>query len=285
MVAAPLRLWRLLGLGRSPLALAVPLVRLGSRSAAPDLAPVSIRSAGQDVPADPVSLERAFPHATDRIVVLLPGADEDESVWQQHLDQVGGTYASRLSSLLDWTPVHLRAASGSGVDVAATLQALVDGWPGDVRRIALVGHGHGGLVLRAACAVRSLTARPWQDLVGDMVLLGTPHLVVPAGRALLPAARAVDEELAGIVTDDLVDADAEPLPGVRCVVVTPHTRLQQSRLGGLVGGLVWWRHRLPLRPRRARALFPSATLHHVPTHEISLANHPDVHQALLAWLE
>ncbi|KQY63654.1 hypothetical protein ASD30_01215 [Nocardioides sp. Root140] len=283
VVTAPWRLlWRL-GLRSSPLALAAPLVRTRPD---PDLAPVALRAAGADVAAEPAALESAFPHATDRIVVLVPDTDEDESAWLRHLDQVGGTYASRLAALLDWTPVNVRVSPGEGtaVEIATTLQALVDGWPVPVRRIALVGHGRGGLVLRAACALRHQTPDAWHELVSDVVLLGTPHLAVPAGRTMVPLSRRVDEELAGIVTDDVVDVSAQPLPHARYALITPHTRLQQSRLGGLLGDVLWWRHRLPMRPRKARSLFPSATLHHVPTHEIGLVNHPDVHQAMLAWL-
>ncbi|KRF17713.1 hypothetical protein ASG90_04995 [Nocardioides sp. Soil797] len=293
LAAAPWRLLRLLGLGRSPLSLTAPLVRPLVRPRPEEgIGPVRLRSAGIDVPLEAEAVAEAFGNASERIVVFVPAVDEDDSVWQQHLDQVGGTYASRLASLLDWTPVHLLVAPAPpGEDprshhaaVAAALQLLVDAWPVDVRRIALVGHGTGGLVLRAACAMQGLAAEPWRDRVSDVVLLGTPHLVVPAGRSLVPAGRRVDEELAGIITDDRVDAVAEPLPGARYVVITPHSRLKQSRLGGAVGELFWWRHRLPLRPRRARSLFPEATLHHVPTHELGLANHPDVHQALMAWL-
>lgn len=288
--AAPWRLLRLLGLGRSPLSLAAPLVRpLVRQRPAAGAAPVRLRSAGVDVPLEAGELSQAFPEASERVVVFVPGADEDDSVWQSHLDQVGGTYASRLAALLGWTPVHLVVAPGEDprsdhVAVAAALQLLVDAWPVGVRRIALVGHGAGGLVLRAACGMQSLAAEPWHDRVSDVVVLGTPHLVVPSGRSLVPAGRRVDEELAGIITDDRVDPAVEPLPGARYVVITPHSRLKQSRLGGAVGELLWWRHRLPLRPRRARSLFPGAKLHHVPTHELGLANHPDVHQALVSWL-
>ncbi|QIX26065.1 hypothetical protein ncot_05205 [Nocardioides sp. JQ2195] len=289
---APWRLLRLLGLGRSPLSLAAPLVRpLVRHRPADGIAPIRVRCAGIDVPLEAGAVAEAFAHASDCLVVFVPGVDEDETVWHQHLDQVGGTYASRLSSLLGWTPVHLLVATvegedsrSQGVAVAAALQLLVDAWPVDVRRIALVGHGTGGLVLRTACALQDLAAGPWRDRVSDVVLLGTPHLVVPSGRSLVPGGRLVDEELAGIVTEDRVDAGLDPLPGARYVVVTARTRLQQSRVGGVVGELFWWRHRLPLRARRARSLFPTATLHHVPTHEVGLANHPDVHQALVTWL-
>lgn len=254
--------------------------------------PVRLRAAGLDLPLEADAIAEAFPRATDRLVVFVPGVDEDETVWQQHLDQVGGTYAGRLASLLQWTPVNLLTGPvpdggdrrSHDVAVAAALQLLVDAWPVGVRRIALVGHGTGGLVIRAACGLQNLAVEPWHERVSDVVLLGTPHLAVPAGGSLVPAVRRVDEEMAGIVTDDRVEVDLAPLPRARYVVVTPGTRLRSNRLGGLLGDLLWWRQRLPRQPRRARSLFPSARFHHVATHEVGLANHPDVHQALATWL-
>ncbi|HEY9563413.1 MAG TPA: hypothetical protein VIR30_06545 [Nocardioides sp.] len=274
--------FRLLGLERAPRALTAPLTR-----SAPSSAPVLFRSAGHQVALDPDSVEQAFPHATDRLVLFVPDGDDDESCWAEHLDQVGGTYPSRLASLLDWTPVHMLVAPGPrpaelAVDVVSSVQALVGAWPVDVRRIALVGHGSGGLVLRAAVAVEAFGGESWLDLVSDMVLLGTPHLAVPASGTNL--SRRVEEEWAGITTEDVADPHIPALSGVRYAVVTGKHRMSESRLGGLVGDLLWWRRRLPTRPRKARDLFPTASLHHVETGQLSLRNHPDVHQAMLGWL-
>ena len=52
----------------------------------------------------------------------------------------------------------------NGVAMAALLDRLVTAWPTDVRRIALVGHSMGGLVMRAACAVNTDSESPWTDL-------------------------------------------------------------------------------------------------------------------------
>src|SRR3546814_919697 len=154
----------------------------------------------------PDSVEQACPHATDRLVLFVPDGDDDESCWAEHLDQVGGTYPSRLASLLDWTPVHMLVAPGPrpaelAVDVVSSVQALVGAWPVDVRRIALVGHGSGGLVLRAAVAVEAFGGESWLDLVSDMVLLGTPHLAVPASGPTL--SRRVEEERSEEHTSEL----------------------------------------------------------------------------------
>ena len=64
----------------------------------------------------------------------------------------------------------------------ALLQELTEAWPVAVDRLALVGHSMGGLIVRAACAVRSEASRPWDALVTDVVTLGTPHLGAPARR-------------------------------------------------------------------------------------------------------
>src|SRR5690606_24118112 len=112
--------------------------------------------------------------------------------------------------------------------------------------------------------------------------LGTPHLVV--GSSGPSIVRQLDEELAGITTDAYADPQLPPLPRARYAVVTEQARMQGSLIGGLVGGLLWWRRRLPTRPRTARELFPTASVHHVETGETTLVNHPEVHQALLGWL-
>src|SRR3546814_20751505 len=59
--------FRLLGLERAPRALTAPLTR-----SAPSSAPVLFRSAGHQVALDPDSVEQAFPHATDRLVLFVP---------------------------------------------------------------------------------------------------------------------------------------------------------------------------------------------------------------------
>ena len=72
--------------------------------------------------------------------------------------EVGTTYAESLAAQ-GWTPVLLRANTGlslreNGVALTALLQRLVEEWPAEVTRIALVGHSMGGLVMRAAACRR-----------------------------------------------------------------------------------------------------------------------------------
>src|SRR3546814_21051751 len=83
--------FRLLGLERAPRALTAPLTR-----SAPSSARVLFRSAGHQVALDPDSVEQAFPHATDRLVLFVPDGDDDESCWAEHLDQVGRSEGRRV---------------------------------------------------------------------------------------------------------------------------------------------------------------------------------------------
>ena len=278
---------RLARLSRVPEALQVgPVGRLSAPSRTTAGPSVAVRSDGADLRIDPESLADAFPHASDWVAVFLPGVGESERVWRRHADQVGGSYGTRLGSLLGWTPVHLRArpetsVAESGVCLHALLQQVFESWPGGVRRVALIGHGSGGLVLRAACGVRSLSEEPWTDLVSDVVLLGTPHLAAERPVASTGLGRRLDERLAGLTSDGRAGADVEPLAHARYVVVTERTTVGRHPLGRVIGGLLWWRHTVTGRGRWAHQLFPGATTCDVSTRDFSLANHPGVQQLLL----
>ena len=113
--------------------------------------------------------------------------------------------------------------------LAALLQPLVEAWPVDVTRIALVGHSMGGLIMRAAGAVATEDERPWTELVSDVVTLGTPHLGAPIARGIghgsrglgrLPGDRAFGRILdwRSVGVHDLVAGLAEDVPPL------PHAR-------------------------------------------------------------
>lgn len=248
-----------------------------------DVEPVTLRSGGAEVGLDPEAIDAAFPHATDRIVVFVAGDGETERVWTAHRDQAGGDYGSRLATLLGYTPVYVRSSAaesvaGRGVALSSTLQQLVDHWPTELRRIAVVGHGVGGLVLRAACGVRHAGA--WTDLVTDFVALGTPHLVVKPG--LSPIGRPLEERLAGITTSDRVDIDVPLLAHTRHTVITAAE--SPNRWGRFLGAALFWRQTATGRAPQAGQLFPTAERFTVPVGSLPLVNHPDVHHALIEWL-
>jgi pimeloyl-ACP methyl ester carboxylesterase len=269
----------------------------------PQLAiPMAVRRDGADVELEPEALAEAFPDATGRVVLFLHGLCENESFWDRGR-ATAPTYADALAER-GWTPVMLRANTGlglreNGAALAALGQRLVEAWPVEVERIALVGHSLGGLVFRAAGAVVSDAERPWAERVSDVVTLGTPHLGAPIAWGVGHGSRALQvlEETAafGRILDwrsrgvhDLVAGLAEdvpPLPHARYhLVAATLTRSRRHPVGDLVGDLL-------VRPRsaygrdRRRTLFPGADVLHVGrTDHFGLLNHPDVHRALRDWL-
>jgi len=282
--------FRLVGLGRMPLALyAGPLGRATHAAEVPVRPPLAIRALGEDLDVDAEAVEAAFPHATDQLVVFLPASGADEASWRAGIELTGSTYGARLATLLDWTPVYLRAddtvsLNEAAVALSALLQQLVEAWPTPVRRIALVGHAGGGLTIRGACGVVAAGAPAWTDLVTEVVALGTPHLVARPQRMTRELGRQLDERLAGILTADDAVVDVPPLEGVRYVVVQDRALATLTPAGRMVGDVLWWRQRALRTQRRARELFPSAERHHVSTTDAPLENHPEIQHALLAWL-
>ncbi|MGZ6804086.1 MAG: lipase family alpha/beta hydrolase [Nocardioidaceae bacterium] len=270
----------------------------------PELAiSLAVRKRGEDVPVDPVRLAAAFPDATPDVVVFLHGLGEDDSAWSLHADRNGGRYGDRLSAD-GWTPVYLRANTGlpvaeNGAALAGLLDDLVAGWPSDVRRLALVGHSMGGLVMRAACAVTTAAERRWTDLVTDVVTLGTPHLGAPLERGVrlgartlgllpesAPFGRILDFRSTGILDLRLgLARDVQNLPHARyrlvaATLAASHRHPVSEALGDL---LVRYPSAVG-RPRRGEAMFPDAEVLHVRGDHFDLLNHPDVHEALRRWL-
>jgi len=255
-----------------------------------DVPPVTLRSAGEEVALEAAPVDRAFPHATDRIAVFVSSIGASERSWSLHHDQLGGTYASRLAAMLGWTPVFVRvdaqaSVAEAGVALAAALQRLSEEWAVEVNRIAVLGHGAGGLVGRAACGLRNLAEQPWTRLVTDVLVLDTPTLAKATGRRVgARAAAGLDQLLAGVTDAEAAGLDVPLLDGARYVVVTDEAKSAGNPVGRALGGLLWWRQTATGRRQEARQLFPEAEHFTVSTSEFSLVNHPDVHQFLLSWL-
>ena len=267
--------------------------------------PMSLRRGGADLPADRGSLAAAYPAAGPDLVVFLPGLCEDESAWDRHADRHGTTYPEAVAAI-GWCPLMLRVNTGlavqdNGALLAALLADVVDAWPVEVERVALVGHSMGGLVARVACALDAAGPARWSPLVTDVVTLGTPHLGAPlagwarsgsAGLARLPESaafgRIIDQRSVGILDLERgLDLDAAPaLPHARMRLVSgslgrpdaPAGRLATRAFGDLL-----------VRQSSATGgghLFPDADLLHVAgVDHFGLLNHPDVRRALLEWLE
>ena len=270
--------------------------------------PIAVRLGGRDVVPDGAGLAGAFPDATGRVVVLLHGLCEDESYWGHHRERTGTTYADDLAGR-GWTPLLLRANTGlslreNGAALTALLQQVVDHWPVDVTRIALVGHSMGGLVMRAAGAVAVQpdgAGAGWTRLVSDVVTLGTPHLGAPVaqgighgsrGLSLLPETAAFGRLLdwRSVGVHDLVAGLAEDVPAL------PHARYrlvaatlsaaERHPVGQVVGDLLVRPPSAYGRDRRGGELFPGATVLHVGrSGHFDLLNHPEVLAALREWLD
>lgn len=143
---------------------------------------------GEDVPVDRAALREAFPHAGDRLCVLVHGLMSTESVWR-YAGAGSVSHGERLAAEHGVTPVYVRYNTGrhistNGRELALRVQALVRAWPERVREIDLIGHSMGGLVVRSAChygrhsATLSDRVRrrgPWPARVRRVVLLGAPN--------------------------------------------------------------------------------------------------------------
>ncbi|TWP35225.1 hypothetical protein FGL98_14605 [Leekyejoonella antrihumi] len=169
--------------------------------------PRPARPGGADTRRSRDGTPAAHPEASGMVAVLLHGSCEDDTNWQRGGEHAA-TYLDTLTRL-GWTPVVLLANTclpvrENGIALSALLQDLVASWPVEVRRITLVGHSMGGLIMRAAAAAS--IERPWAPLVSDVITLGTPHHgspVAQGGQCSWPWARAA-------ARDGAVWADPRP---------------------------------------------------------------------------
>jgi pimeloyl-ACP methyl ester carboxylesterase len=274
---------------------------------------MGVRVGGRDIVLDRDGVAAAFPDATDKLVVFVHGLSENEAYWNRSARpkteaRRGAperrSYGDRLAED-GWTAVYLRVNTGlpiaeNGVAMAALLDRLVQSWPGDVRRITLVGHSMGGLIMRAACAVTTDSDLPWTDLVTDVVCLGTPHLGAPLERVVnkgvaamgrlpeaAPFGRILEYRSVGIL--DLrhgLAQDVQNLPNARYRLVSATlTRSPRSLTSATLGDyLVPYASALGRRPG-GEEMFPGAETLHVPyADHFDLLNHDDIYAAIREWL-
>ena len=274
---------------------------------------MGVRVDGRDVVLDRQGVAAAYPGASRDLVVFIHGLSENEAYWNRAARPrtearrerpEKRSYGERLVED-GWTPVFLRVNTGlpiaeNGVAMSALMDRLVESWPVDVRRIALVGHSMGGLIMRAACAVTTDSDSPWTDLVTDVVCLGTPHLGAPLERVVnkgvtalgrlpeaAPFGRILEYRSVGIL--DLrhgLASDVQNLPNARYrLVAATLTRSPRSVTAGTIGDyLVPYESALG-RPRRGEEMFPGAETLHVPLADhFDLLNHDDIYAAIRGWL-
>lgn len=124
------------------------------------------------------ALSAAYPHATPRLVVLVHGWTNTESIWQL---PDGTDYGARLERDLGWTAAYLRYNTGlaiadNGARFAELLEALVTAYPVALEELLLIGFSMGGLVIRSACHAAVTTHSSWLSRVHRIIYIGTPHL-------------------------------------------------------------------------------------------------------------
>jgi pimeloyl-ACP methyl ester carboxylesterase len=289
-----------------------------------DLAqPMSVRIAGRPVALGPQALAGAYPQATARLAVFLHGLMESEFSWRIGAGPERATYAGRLSRELGYTPIELRYNTGrhiseNGLELADLLEELVEGWPAEVERIALIGHSMGGLVARSACHRASERGDAWVRRVRHVVSLGSPHMGAPLAQGVhwasaalgaLPETRPLASFLrrrsAGIRDlrqGSLVDADwrdrdrdavraeaCQEVPlldgATHCFVAATLTSDPRHPLARLVGDCLVLEGSASGRSR-TRCL-PFESEHGMVlggTHHLALLNHPAVFERLRDWL-
>ncbi|MFC5141633.1 esterase/lipase family protein [Actinomycetospora rhizophila] len=268
-----------------------------------------------ELPADPEALRAVVADHPERdltrLVLFVHGLGETEHAWRLYGEASAGEgYAERVASATGATPLLLRYNSGqriadNGTALSLLLTDLFARWPETVRRLDLVGHSMGGLVLRHACHHAVQTGQPWVGAVRRMVYLGSPHRGAPlahrvdqlatqlsrwsrslatrSGAELAPGMRTwgefLDRRSAGIrdlvagVSDTEVPllAHASHHAVAACVTSSAHSPLANA-LGDLLvpvdsaGGSV-------------TDVEPLTSSHH-----FHLLNDPDVHDHLMRWL-
>ncbi|PVZ03692.1 esterase/lipase family protein [Actinomycetospora cinnamomea] len=120
-----------------------------------------------------------------RLVLFVHGLGETEHAWRLYGEASAGEgYAERVASATGATPLLLRYNTGlpiadNGAALSMVLTDLFHRWPEAVRRLDLVGHSMGGLMLRHACHHAVQTGQPWVGAVRRMIYLGSPHRGAP----------------------------------------------------------------------------------------------------------
>jgi hypothetical protein len=184
---------------RAAVALAVLNGWVGDQLSAdgdPLAATMALRVDGRAVDPTPGSLAAAYPTATGRLVVFLPGLVETEFSWRpRHQD--GVCFGAQLERDLGTTALWVRYNSGlristNGRLLSELLQQVVQAWPVPVEDLILIGHSMGGLVARSALHHdQAQSPTGWSDRLRANISLGSPHVGAPLERAANRAVRGL----------------------------------------------------------------------------------------------
>ncbi|MCD2194969.1 alpha/beta fold hydrolase [Actinomycetospora endophytica] len=232
------------------------------------------------------------------VVLFVHGLGETEHAWRlADEDSAGEGYAERIASSVGAVPLLLRYNSGmriahNGAALSVLLAELTERWPVPIRRLDLVGHSMGGLVLRHACHAAVVAGEPWVRAVRRMVYLGSPHRGAPlahqvdrlAGRLAKYAqsrtwGEFLDRRSAGIrdLVAGVADTDVPLLAhSTHHGVAAAITASEHHPLATILGDLL-----VPVDSARG-AITDVETL--PSSHHFHLLNDPRVHEHLLRWL-
>lgn len=138
---------------------------------------------GRVVKIDAATLSAMMPSPNADVVVFVHGLGCTESVWE-YPDDDTTTYGSQLARDFGVSTYAVRYNTGlhvseNGEALADTLERLLRHHPVPVRRLALVGHSMGGLVIRSACHAGTERAHAWVAKLDSAFYLGSPHLGAP----------------------------------------------------------------------------------------------------------
>jgi hypothetical protein len=232
------------------------------------------------------------------VVLFVHGLGETEHAWRLADEQSAGEgYAERIASDVGAVPLLLRYNSGlriahNGAALSVLLAELAERWPVPIRRLDLVGHSMGGLVLRHACHAAVVAGEPWVHAVRRMVYLGSPHRGAPlahqvdrlAGRLARYAQTStwsefLDRRSAGIrdLVAGVADTDVPLLAhSTHHGVAASITASEHHRIATILGDLL-----VPVDSARGAV----ADVETLPSsHHFHLLNDPRVHTHLLRWL-
>ena len=149
------------------------------RSANPLAIPMRLRRGGQALALEPEALAA---EQGEELLLLVHGLCMNDLQWQHQ----GQDHGERMARELGLRPLYLHYNTGlpiaaNGRELAVLLDQLVANWPVPLKRLVLLGHSMGGLVLRSA--LHQSQGAAWTQRVSHLLCLGSPHLGSPLERA------------------------------------------------------------------------------------------------------
>ncbi|MCB1171298.1 MAG: alpha/beta fold hydrolase [Leptospiraceae bacterium] len=138
---------------------------------------MSFRQDGKDVGLDTILQE--LPAGQSDIIVFVHGLMADEVPWLTAMPGKTG-YGPELAKSPARHCLYVRYNTGrhisqNGQDLAELLEGLRKKGKGQIRRLILVGHSMGGLVVRSAGYYGRKRHHGWTKKLGDVVLIGVPN--------------------------------------------------------------------------------------------------------------